>query len=33
MYQTFNLYQNDLAWDLFQGSVNLEYVDTSFDEW
>ena len=33
MSQTFNLLQNDLAWDLFQISVNWESVDTSFDEW
>ena len=33
MYQTFNLLQNDLAWDLFQRSVNWESVNTSFDEW
>ena len=28
MYQTFNLLQNDLAWDLFQISVNWESLDT-----
>ena len=33
IYQTFNLLQNDLAWDLFQRSVNWESVNTSFDEW